>query len=150
MDDPIGTPGVDVAGAVLREHVDASPAFGGLRWNDDAQVMEVRRLTYATEEQRAMLTTVVNRLIAEAALPVEVRLVDAGSSDPVGDAQAKTLMDDRASWAGEQAIHLNLAFYDHRIETVVVLVAPELDQAAAAPPAGTFPVEFRVGGIRLY
>lgn len=150
MDDPIGTPGVDVATGVLRPQVSDLPAFGGLRWNDDAQVMEVRRLTYATEEQRAMLTTVVNRLIAEAGLPVEVRLVEASSSDPVGDAQTKTLMRDRASWAGEQAIHLNLAFYDHRIETVVVLVAPEFDQAAVVPPVGAFPVEFRVGGVRLY
>lgn len=149
MDDPLGNPGVDLAADVVQRHVGDLPAFGGLRWSRD-DVLEVRRLTSATEEQRATLTAAVERLVAESAFTVEVGLVDAGSSDPAGRAQSKALVDDRASWAGEQAAYLTGAFYDHRTETVVVHVAPEFDQSAVTPPTGAFPVEFRVGVIRLY
>ncbi|WP_116949304.1 hypothetical protein [Jiangella endophytica] len=150
MDDPIGNPGVDVAASGLLPHVGDLPAFGGLRWNDDDDVLEVRRLTSATREQRAALTGAVEHLLAASAFTVAVRLVDAGTSDPAGAAQAKAVWDDRPSWAGEQAAHLTGTFYDQASETVVVHVAPEFDQAAVTPPTGAFPVELRIGVIRPY
>lgn len=148
MTDPIGEPGLDPAAAGIQRVAGAMPAFGGLRWNADAAVLEVRRLTYATVDERAAFTAAVERLIAGAAWTVEARLVDADTSDPAGDAQAKAVWAERASWASDQVAHLNGAFYDHRSETVVVFVAPGFDAAAVTPPHGAFPVEFRGGVIR--